>query len=140
MRDTIADRLKSALKAAGLSPAQLARLSGATDQNLSQILLGRNKGDLKSTTLFDLADALNINARWLALGTGPRDRDDRIDSAALEKIMLDVFAATEALGTDYPLQRRIALAVRLYDVWCRSGEVPDIELAVSLFRSPLAGS
>lgn len=71
---TLADRLKSAMEAARLSQAELARAASTkaqlvTQQNVQQLWTGRNQ---TSKHLPALARALGVNLEWLATGNGPR--------------------------------------------------------------------
>jgi transcriptional regulator with XRE-family HTH domain len=72
--DTITDRLIDAFRAAetdGLTQADLARRCGVSRATVNDWLKGRAVS-IKPPHLFAVADALGIEARWLATGQGPR--------------------------------------------------------------------
>lgn len=120
-----------------MSKAELARAANSTDQNIGQLESGVNKGNVNPDTLFALADALGVHARWLALGTGPRKRGDHVDADRMELVIRDVWAAIDRLGLAMTIDHRARVAVRLYDVWCKTGGLPDIELALRLYAGLL---
>lgn len=62
--ETLAERLKYAMKEKNILASQLSRESGVTRQAISVILKG--KGGTKSTTIQQLADALDVSPIWLA--------------------------------------------------------------------------
>lgn len=71
---TLANRLRKALEESGLSQPQLAKLAKMTQGAIGGILSGKTK---RTTRIFELADALDVNPRWLALGTEPMRPSDR---------------------------------------------------------------
>ena len=66
---TFAERLKYARTRAQLSQDSLAQKSGVTKAALSQWENSQSAG-CKIDTLFNLADSLMVDARWLATGRG----------------------------------------------------------------------
>lgn len=78
--ETLRERLISARTATGLSQAELAdevkrRYPDAdiTQQSISGVERGKSA---TISTLAEIAEILNVNTDWLALGKGPRDRTD----------------------------------------------------------------
>lgn len=72
MTGTLAERIKEAREAAGISePAELARRVGVKAASAYQWESGSTKS-LKDTTLIELSDVLDVSPRWLATGVGPR--------------------------------------------------------------------
>ena len=68
--DTLASRLKAARNEAGLSQDELAVKAGMTRGGIGHLETGRRDG---STHLPKIADALGVNALWLAEGKGPKE-------------------------------------------------------------------
>lgn len=64
---TLADRLKEARHAAGLSQAALAKKAGVAQSTIGSIENGRNRG---STQIVPIARALGITPEWLQNGSG----------------------------------------------------------------------
>jgi transcriptional regulator with XRE-family HTH domain len=65
---TIAGRIKLAMAAVGIStPSELARRMKASRQTVHNYVSGQ-RDNPEPALLFKLADALNVNPRWLALG------------------------------------------------------------------------
>ena len=72
MSSTFTARLKELTTDIGRGwQADLARRCGVTRAAITNWLSGRNKG-IESTHLFTIADYFRVNARWLALGAGPK--------------------------------------------------------------------
>lgn len=70
---TIADRIREARKIRRLSQAELARRVGLTRGAVWAWESGETKG-LTPDNLVRAADALDVEIRWLATGSGPRER------------------------------------------------------------------
>lgn len=70
---SVGDRIRFARKAADMTQEQLAKKTGVTKGAVSQWEQGGIKS-LNSVVLFALADALEVNARWIALGDRPPTR------------------------------------------------------------------
>lgn len=87
---TLAQRLKTARKAAGLSQGELARRIGISRAAVSQWENGTIQS-LDMANLFAVADLCNINARWLALGTGTPTK--WINLSPDEKHLVELFQA-----------------------------------------------
>lgn len=74
MSDSITQRIQeayAAAKADGLSQAELARRVGVSKQAVGDWLKGRVT-EIRPDNLYALADALQVEARWLATGKGSR--------------------------------------------------------------------
>lgn len=75
----LGQRLKLARESKQLAQAALARQSGVSQQLISRL----ESGKVESTTeIFSLADALGVDARWLATGQGDRQAADTTDAPA----------------------------------------------------------
>ena len=66
---TYADRLKWAMDQKGVGPSELARACGIRPQAISQQLSGESKS-ASAKNLLRIARILNVNAEWLAAGSG----------------------------------------------------------------------
>lgn len=89
--ETLTDRLAAAvvpLLEAGVTQADLARRVGVSRATVGDWLHGR-ASSLRADTLFAVADALNVEARWLATGKGPRTRQAL---GSDERAMLNAYA------------------------------------------------
>lgn len=69
--DTLASRLQAERKAAGLTQKALADLVGVSKQAISSLEAGKSKG-VKGESLDRLTRALDVSARWLLTGKGPK--------------------------------------------------------------------
>lgn len=65
---TFADRLKSAMKDAGLSQEQLAKIVGVSQPAIQKMVAGKTQGSRK---LVEIASALKVRPEWLSSGNGP---------------------------------------------------------------------
>ncbi len=81
---TLGQRLRKARKLRDLTQAELTKKSGASQQLLSRI---ENEKVESTTEIFNLADALNVNPRWLATGTGDMEPIKMTASDANEEEM-----------------------------------------------------
>jgi transcriptional regulator with XRE-family HTH domain len=72
-KPSITDRLNAAFDRSGLSQAELARMVGLTRGSINSWLRGRSI-NIRPEHLFAVADALRVEARWLATGAGPMER------------------------------------------------------------------
>lgn len=66
--DTLAERLRVALKASGLDQSELARRVGTVQQTIHSILSGKSKSTTRGA---QIAKALGVNPIWLETGEGP---------------------------------------------------------------------
>lgn len=69
---TLAERLKWARNEANFSQSSIASVIGVTKAAISQIETGLTK-NLNDVSVFLIADALGVSARWLATGIGLPD-------------------------------------------------------------------
>jgi len=67
--DGFSERLKVAMELSGIKPVQLAAVVGVTPQSVGKWMRGEVE-DLMSNHLFSVADATQVDARWLATGQG----------------------------------------------------------------------
>lgn len=77
--NTLGKRLLTARKLSGLTQAELTKKSGVSQQLISRI---ENDKVESTTEVFKLADALNVNPRWLATGDGEMESEKRTASDA----------------------------------------------------------
>lgn len=70
---TLADRLATALAAAGLNPYRLAQISGVTVGTITRALKGE-RTELTHTTLAAIAKGCAVQLEWLSTGEGPMER------------------------------------------------------------------
>ena len=70
--ETLAQRITARREEVGLSQKNLGDMAGVSKAAVSQWERGGTK-NLKMEHLFAIADALKVNARWLATGQGPRE-------------------------------------------------------------------
>ena len=89
----ITNRLADALRASGLTQAELARAVGLTRGSVNAWMQGRSQ-HIRAEHLFAVADTLGVEARWLATGKGPRDRQVLSQAAA------ELIADYQALDDD----------------------------------------
>lgn len=92
-KSSITDRLTLALHESGLTQAALGRIVGVTRGAINGWLRGRAV-NIRPEHLFAAADALGVEARWLATGKGPMLRQRVADDAA------DLLESFEALDDD----------------------------------------
>ncbi|MGB4498798.1 MAG: helix-turn-helix domain-containing protein [Methylococcaceae bacterium] len=72
--NTLGKRLKAARKNKGLTQQELEKLSGVSQQLISKI----ESEKIESTTeVFNLAEVLDVNAKWLATGNGEMRGESR---------------------------------------------------------------
>ena len=103
---TLAQRLRKARKLRDLTQAELTKKSGASQQLLSKI---ENEKIESTTEIFNLADALNVNPRWLATGIGD-----------MEPIKMTASDASEE-------EMRLIHLIRNLTVAQRNGVIKDVE-------------
>ncbi|NJC47348.1 UNVERIFIED_ORG: phage repressor protein C with HTH and peptisase S24 domain [Xanthomonas campestris] len=89
---TIGDRIKQARLSRGMTRPQLSEAAGVKYPTLAGI---ENNDQTGTTQLPALAEALNVNVRWLQTGKGPRDLGDP-DQA--ESDWADVTGYSQAVG------------------------------------------
>ena len=77
MSNSIRHRLKEALIARGMSPAELAKTIGVGNGYISQLLSGYISQPKKNLTA--ICQALRVREQWMLTGKGPADADDEND-------------------------------------------------------------
>lgn len=70
MKTTLADRIKAAREAKGMTRAELARRVKISSTAMTFLEEGHSK-DLQGSNVFPMADALGVSARWLLTGKEP---------------------------------------------------------------------
>jgi transcriptional regulator with XRE-family HTH domain len=76
--NTLGKRLKAARKSKGFTQQELEKLSGVSQQLISKI----ESEKIESTTeVFNLAEVLDVNAKWLATGNGEMSGESRAASS-----------------------------------------------------------
>lgn len=70
---TLAERIEFAMKRAGVSQADLVRVTGAKSSSVSNWVHGRTK-NLKGANLAAAAQLLGVREAWLGAGVGPMER------------------------------------------------------------------
>jgi transcriptional regulator with XRE-family HTH domain len=73
---TMADRISEVMTIRDVTVSQLAKVASVDIQSVYQWRDGSTK-NIKNEYLFAVADYLQVYARWLATGEGPRDTDER---------------------------------------------------------------
>lgn len=119
--ETLASRLKSARDEAGLSQEELAAKVGMTRGGIGHLETGRRDG---STHLPKIADALGVNALWLAEGKGPK-------SAKSLQVVTEAIAEVNAAEDQAKRGHESALAAEI-----QARDIPDhIEQAIMALLS-----
>lgn len=86
MKETLQDRLRSAMTETDIKQAGLAKLAGVAQPTISDLL---NKPGTGSQHIAKIANALSVRALWLDTGKGPRyEADFFLDSAEKEIISM----------------------------------------------------
>lgn len=116
--DTLSGRLSAALRAANLSPAELSRRVGTSETTISNWLNGTARTDhVKAESLFAIADAVGVDARYLlqggthraavGLSTGPSHTSQDLQ---LDTLTIAFQLVEEGLdGLQLPPQKRAEL-------------------------------
>ncbi len=129
MNATMQDRLREAMRARQMTSAQLARASRSTTATIANWLTGNVVPEhVKASQLFRIADALEVDAKWLLLGEfSQRYVNEPADTAApshpLKSDVLRVaaevvFGVLRERGLELPppkLAQAIQLAYELLD-------------------------
>lgn len=77
MTSTLSERLNLALDLTGISQSELARRIGIKQQSISQICSGKTA---RSRYTSQIAEALDINGKWLATGEGSMGLGGNVDA------------------------------------------------------------
>ena len=83
----LAQRIKAARDAAGLSQSEVARRLGLRPSAVNHMESGRTKS-LKAETILTLAQCLSVSAYWLETGHGSPSPDNRLTPDESEVIAL----------------------------------------------------
>lgn len=103
---TFAERVAASRKAKGWSQVRLAREVGCSIGIINQIELGK-VSEVKQILLFKIADVLEVNARWLAIGVGTPIK--WVNITPDERHLLDIFKALSAPMQDSLLHMAAAM-------------------------------
>ena len=79
---TLAERVRDACAATGLNTAAIASRLGISRAAVAQWMNGDSKR-IRMERLFGLADMSGFEARWIALGVGPKHRTEKISDSVL---------------------------------------------------------
>ncbi len=102
--NTLGKRLKAARKSKGFTQQELEKLSGVSQQLISKI----ESEKIESTTeVFNLAEVLDVNAKWLATGNGEMSGESRVVSSEHSREDLNIL---KMLGMITSEQKKDALA------------------------------
>lgn len=102
--ETMADRIKARRVELGLKQADLAAICGVSATGVAKWERGATH-NLKGEHLFILADALNVNARWLAIGMGAK-----IANSDREAYHFAIAKAVKSIDREQTAWHRIAAA------------------------------
>jgi transcriptional regulator with XRE-family HTH domain len=125
MGTTLSQRLSSALQAATLSPATLAKKADTTEATISNWLNDKVQADhVKASLLLKISSVLGVRPGWLLLDDGPRSEsvtDSVAASHALKPETLTltfqlVGEALEGRELSLPPEKRAELAMLIYDL------------------------
>jgi transcriptional regulator with XRE-family HTH domain len=92
---TLAERLRWAREAGGLSARELSRLSGCAESHVGHLERG-DKASPAITTIAAIADSLGVSIDWLYRGSGKRPSAKRIALAVATRRMGDHAHSREA--------------------------------------------
>jgi transcriptional regulator with XRE-family HTH domain len=122
---TFAGRLKEALDGKGWNPSDLAREIGISPSAVYQYLSGDSK-DMRPENLFKAADKLEVHARWLGTGDGPKalELSRTINAETLKVAITDVEKAIQKTSGKPTLEKKCELIATLYEMYI-SGEKPS---------------
>ena len=112
MGNTLETRVKQAMAAKGMKPADLARASSSTTATISNWRNGMVVAEhVKAEQLFRIADALEVDGRWLLTGEyGPlRVNESGVDYPASQVLQRDVLKIAIQLVRDVLAEGKKAL-------------------------------
>lgn len=124
---TLSERLAAALRAQGMTPADLARAAGTSTATASNWLNGHVEEDhVKARLLFKMAEAVNLNPYELLTGERPAplkvaEEPHHYDSQAVKlddwKIAFQLVSeALDDRGLTLPPQKRAEVTLLAYDL------------------------
>ena len=128
--NTLGKRLKAARKSKGFTQQELEKLSGVSQQLISKI----ESEKIESTTeVFNLAEVLDVNAKWLATGSGEMGGENRAVNSEYSRENLNILAMLDMITSE---QKKDALA----DIqeFIRRNQLVLEELATSQLRRNVA--
>lgn len=102
--EKMAYRIRTRRNELGLKQADLAAICGVSPTGVAKWERGATH-NLKGEHLFILADALNVNARWLAIGDGPK-----IANSDREAYYFAIEKSRKAIDREQTAWHRIAAA------------------------------
>jgi transcriptional regulator with XRE-family HTH domain len=102
--EKMAYRIRTRRMELGLKQADLAAICGVSPTGVAKWERGLTH-NLKSEHLFVLADALNVNPRWLAIGEGPK-----VANSDREAYHFAIAKAVKAMDREQTAWHRIAAA------------------------------
>lgn len=107
--NTMADRIRAARVARGMSRPELARRCRVSRGAVSHWELGRTK-NLRNETLLKVSAALQVNMKWLLNGEGVRDLDLAPDKIVFYEPMMECLhlLSVEQLSTIVPMLKATA--------------------------------
>jgi transcriptional regulator with XRE-family HTH domain len=125
MSSAFGDRVKQAREAKGWSQSDLAGKVDVSRQAIFSIETGENKS-MRPENLFKVADALEVKARWLATGDGPKtpELDKTISAETLRAAVMDVEKAIHKTTGKLTLEKKCELITAVYEMYI-SGEKPS---------------
>ena len=134
-RVNIADRMRQAREAGGLTQPELARRAGVSQGTIGNIESGARK---QPRDLLAIAAALNVSPAWLATGSGPMqpgesrliDLTDNPDYPAIRRASFKLSAGASGYGVDYDGAEDAAPIVFRREWYERNGYRPARLLAV----------
>lgn len=125
MSSGFGDRVKEAREAKQWGQSDLADKVGVSRQAIFAWENGESK-TMRPENLFKAADALEVNARWLGTGEGPKapEMNRVVNAETLRKAILDVEKAALRSSGKLTLEKKCELIATLYEMYI-SGETPS---------------
>ncbi|SEJ50258.1 helix-turn-helix transcriptional regulator [Pseudomonas sp. NFR16] len=127
----LSERIKAARKHAGLTQKQLAFKVGIAQTAISQLESGKT---LRSTYLFNIAEACDVSGGWLATGSGnmtdlsPIEARLRQEAAFAEKVLSE-----QGENDDAP-DPGVSVALEPIEVWDDQTPLDDDEVEIPFLR------
>lgn len=103
----MAQRIRTARKAAGLSQSEVARKLGVQPSAVNHMESGRTKS-LKADTILRLAQTIGVSAYWLETGEGSPSPDNRLTPDETE--VLDLYRSLTEQNREAWLKVGVTLA------------------------------
>ena len=127
---TMADRIRLRRKELGLTQADLAAICGISTTAVMK-WEREHTHNLKGEHLFMVADALNVHARWLALGDGPK-----VASSDREAYQFAIEKSRKAIDREQKAWHRIAAAFSRAVLLAMVLTIPQQGEAATLHNQP----